>query len=74
MKDVNDEFSCFGFIDRVVNKIYEWLGRSVIRPGTLAKLLLAFREETRVVLQIHSVRWSSRDMVIEIYIFVCLQF
>ena len=45
-KDVNDEFSCLRFIDRAANKVYEWLGRSVIRRGMLAKLLFAFREET----------------------------
>ena len=45
-KDVNDEFSCLRFIDRAANKVYEWLGRSVLRRGTLAKLLFAFREET----------------------------
>ena len=68
-KDASDEFSCLGFIDRAANKVYEWLGRSVIRRGTLAKLLLAFREETRVVLQIHSVRWLSRGMVMERLVF-----
>ena len=55
-KDANDEFLCLGFIDRATNKVYEWLEQSVVRRGTLAKLLLAFREETRVVLQIYSVR------------------
>ena len=44
--DVNDEFPCFGFIDQAANKMYEWLGRSVIQRGTLAKLLFAFLEET----------------------------
>ena len=29
--DASDEFSCLGFIDQIVNKVYEWLKRSVIR-------------------------------------------
>ena len=60
--DANDKFLCLGFIDRAANKVYEWLGRSVIWRGTLVKLLLAFCEETRVFLHIHSVRWLSRGM------------
>ena len=68
-KDANNKFSCFRFIDRAANKVCEWLGRSVIRRGTLAKLLLAFHEETRVVLHIHSVRWLSHDMIIERMVF-----
>jgi hypothetical protein len=48
--DINNEFLCLGFIDRVANKVYEWLGRSVIRQGTLVKLLLAFCEKIRVIL------------------------
>ncbi|KAG0593808.1 hypothetical protein M758_UG021100 [Ceratodon purpureus] len=69
VKDANEEFPCLGFIDRAANKVYEWLGRSVIWQGMLAKLLLAFREETRVVLQIHSVPWLSRGMVMERMVF-----
>jgi hypothetical protein len=45
------------------------LGRSVIRRGIMEKLLLAFHEETRVVLQIHSVRWMSHGLVMERFIF-----
>ena len=37
-KDANNEFPCLGFIDQIANKMYELLGRSVIRRGTLAKL------------------------------------
>ena len=36
----------------------------------MAKLLVAFREETRAVLQIHSVRWLSRGLVMERLIFL----
>jgi hypothetical protein len=68
-KDVNDEYLCLGFIDQIANKVYEWFGRSMIRRGTLAKLLLAFREETRVVMQIHSVRRLSRGMIMEMMVF-----
>ena len=41
----------------------------MIRRGMLAKLLLVFREETRVVLQIHFVRWLSRGMVMKKMVF-----
>jgi hypothetical protein len=68
-KDANDSFPELAFIDRAANKVYEWLGTSVIRKGIMEKLLLAFREETRVVLQIHSVRWLSHGLVIERFIF-----
>jgi hypothetical protein len=68
-KDANDSFPELAFIDRAANKEYEWLGRSVIRRGIMEKLLLAFREETRVVLQIHSMRWLSRGLVMERFIF-----
>jgi hypothetical protein len=54
-KDANDEFPCLGFIDRVANKVYEWLDKSIIRRGVLKKLLLAFREESHAASQIHSV-------------------
>jgi hypothetical protein len=68
-KDANDSFPELAFIDRAANKVYEWLGRSVIRRGIMEKLLLAFHEETRVVLQIHSVRWMSHGLVMERFIF-----
>ena len=67
--DANDEFPYLGFIDQCANKMYEWLERSVIRRGTLAKLLLAFREETRMILQIHSIQWLSRGMIMKKMIF-----
>ena len=37
-------------------QVYEWLGGSVIRKDIMAKLLVAFQEETCAVLQNHSVR------------------
>ena len=43
--DTNDECPCLGFIDRTANKMYEWLGRSVIWRGTLEKLLLEFGKQ-----------------------------
>ena len=46
-------------------QVYEWFGRSVIRRDIIAKLLVAFREETHAVLQIPSVRWLSRGLVME---------
>jgi hypothetical protein len=68
-KDANDEFPCLGFIDRVANNVYEWLGKSVICRGVLEKLLLVFREESRAALQIHLVRWLSRSLVMERLVF-----
>ena len=71
-KDVNDEFQYFGFIDRAANKVYEWLGRSVIRRGMLVKLLLAFCEETRVILYIHFVWWYHVAWSWRRWFFLCL--
>ena len=50
-------------------QVYEWLGRSVIHRDITTKLLVAFQEKTHAVLQIHSVRWLSRGLVMEKLIF-----
>jgi hypothetical protein len=72
-KDTNDSFSELAFIDRTANKVYEWLGSSMIHRAIMEKLLLVFCEEIRVVLQIHNyVRWPSCRLVMERLIFCML--
>jgi len=34
-KDVNDKFWCFGFIDRMANKVYKWFGNSLWSLGEI---------------------------------------
>ena len=53
-------------------QVYEWLWRSVIRRDTMAKLLVAFREETHAILQIHSARWFSHGLVMERPLIFCM--
>ena len=53
-------------------QVYEWLGRFVICRDTMAKLLVAFQEETCAILQIHSIRWLSHGLVMERFTFCML--
>ena len=53
-------------------QVYEWLERFIIYKDVIAKLLVAFQEDICVVLQIQNIRWLSRGLVMERFIFCIL--
>ncbi|MCO5600462.1 hypothetical protein L7F22_054575 [Adiantum nelumboides] len=65
VSDACDKFVEFGFLDAFANGVYAWVGRSTICHKNLDNLLKAFTLRPLEVLRIHTVRWLSREKVMQ---------
>ncbi|MCO5576302.1 hypothetical protein L7F22_030113 [Adiantum nelumboides] len=55
----------YTFVDKVVNKVYSWLGKYAKRQTELWKIMSDYDIIDAKALQIHSMRWLSRGQVME---------
>lgn len=63
--DASSRFLKLKIVDKMVNKVYSWLGKSIKYHGDLRELMESFQMDKLEVLQIHHVRWLSRGQVME---------
>ncbi|MCO5609780.1 hypothetical protein L7F22_064012 [Adiantum nelumboides] len=62
-KDAADQFLEMDYMDKLAGKVYTWLGKSSNRHAEFSKLLKEFQLNDVKILQLHSVRWLSRGLV-----------
>ncbi|MCO5568530.1 hypothetical protein L7F22_022229 [Adiantum nelumboides] len=66
--DTFKTFKEFNFVDKVAQKLYEWVCRSAKRHAILADTVNAFgigRHGKLKLLKMHDVRWLSKGLVME---------
>ncbi|MCO5605919.1 hypothetical protein L7F22_060105 [Adiantum nelumboides] len=62
-KDAADQFAKMEYLDKLAGQVYTWLGKSGNRHAEFSKLLKEFQIHYLKILQLHKVRWLSRDVL-----------